>query len=180
MDKKKLHFLCNHRTIFFFFFFKQDPHTRYSLLFSWQHVPNWVPVPQTLLGKWVTPSLISIEGENRERGYLFPPPLSLSFLMLMGVRSSIPGTICPSSGFGPQALQTCPIVCVCPSRKWWAGMVLVAQKAPPSTARACCSLAYMWRWEGCSRALCAATSGPSAVCSTASAAQILCCDVLVE
>ena len=77
-----------------------------------------------------------------------PPPLSLSFLMLMGVRSSIPGTICPSSGFGPQALQTCPIVCVCPSRKWWAGMVLVAQKAPPSTARACCSLAYMWQREG--------------------------------
>lgn len=85
----------------------------------------------------------------------------------MGVRSSIPGTICPSSGFGPQALQTCPIVCVCPSRKWWARLVLVAQKAPPSTARACCSLAYMWQREGgcCSRALRAVTSGPSTVCA---------------
>lgn len=126
-------------------FFQQDPRSWWSPLLS--DIMFLIGFQYHRLCKWITPSLISPEGENKREGTCPPSLLSHSFVMLMRVRSSIPGTICPSSEFGPQALQTCPIVCVCPSRKRWVDMVFVAQKAPPSTARVCCSLAYMW-WGG--------------------------------
>lgn len=80
--------------------------------------------------------------------------------MLMWVRPSIPGTICPSSAFGPQALQTCPIVCVCPSRKWWVDMFFWGPKGSfiNSTSRLFISL-HVTEGGGCSCALCAVTSG---------------------
>lgn len=65
---------------------------------------NWVP-KQCLRVCWVNespPASNLYRSGKQKRGYLFPPPLSFSFLMLMRVRSSIPGTICPSSGSGPQ------------------------------------------------------------------------------
>lgn len=74
-----------------------------------------------------SPLLCSLYGRKLKREGTCPPPfLSPSFLMVMWVRSSIPDTICPSSGSAPQALWTYSIVCVCPSRKWWTHMVLEA------------------------------------------------------